>query len=249
MDLPSLEGIYSKWPRPLIIISSLRPPGRQHYTCGHELGHHIYSHEFRVDMLSADDKAKTIEDDEFLVNCFAGFLLMPKAAVVRAFVRRGWNPASSTPVQLYTVACWLGVGYQTLVTHMRASLKLLSYPQAALLGKTSPKEIKTQVLGRSFPENLVLVDPWWLERAVDLHVGDFVLAMPGTANERSSICPIRSDHQGTLLQAVAPGVDRIFHPNSGWSSFVRVSRRGYIGRSIFRHQEEVEDEYSSSVFE
>jgi hypothetical protein len=47
---------------------------------------------------------------------------MPKAAVVGGFSRRNWNAASSTPAQIYTIAGWLGVGYETLITHMRASL-------------------------------------------------------------------------------------------------------------------------------
>jgi hypothetical protein len=51
VDVPSLEGIYSKWPEPVIIVSSLRPPGRQASTGGHELGHHEYGHGFCIDEL------------------------------------------------------------------------------------------------------------------------------------------------------------------------------------------------------
>jgi hypothetical protein len=248
MDLPSLEGVYSKWPEPVIVISSLRPSGRQAYTSGHELGHHVYGHGFRIDELLADDEAKSVlDDEEFLADCFAGFLLMPKGAVVKAFACRGWNPASSTPVQVYTVAGWLGVGYETLITHMRVSLGLLNYTQAKSLRKTSPKEIKTRLLGMACQENLVVVDPWWSERAIDLEVGDFVLGMPGAISEKPCIRPVRGDGDGTILQAVAPGLGRICQHDSGWSGFVRVSRRGYVGRGIFRHEEEVGDEHSPSV--
>jgi hypothetical protein len=241
MDLPSLEGIYSKWPQPVIVVSSLRPPGRQAYTVGHELGHHVYGHGFRIDELLADDDAEPVDDEEFLANCFAGFLLMPKAAVARAFTCRGWNPTSSTAVQVFTIAGWLGVGYETLITHMAASLGLLSYPQSRALRKTTPKEIKAALLGMPCQENLVVVDPSWSERAIDLHVGDFVLATPGVVSEKRCIGPVRTDDHRTLLQALAPGLGRICHPDSGWSSFVRVSPRGYIGRGIFRNEEEVED--------
>jgi hypothetical protein len=47
---------------------------------------------------------------------------MTKAAVVRGFADRGWQAATATPQQVYTVAGWLGVGYEALVTHMQASL-------------------------------------------------------------------------------------------------------------------------------
>lgn len=246
-DLPSLEGVYSKWPEPVIIVSSLRPPSRQVYTCGHELGHHVYAHGFRIDELLTDEDREPVEDEEFLANCFAGFLLMPKGAVTKGFATRGWNPESSTPVQIYTVAGWLGVGYETLITHLRVSLKLLSYAQAKSLRKASPKSIKANLLGRACQENLVVVDPWWSGRAIDLQVGDLVLAMPGAVSEKPCIDLVRSDHQGTLLQAGAPGLGRICHPDSGWSAFVRVSRRGYVGRGIFRHEEEVEDEHDPAV--
>ena len=92
LDLPSLEGMYSKTPEPVIVISSLRPPGRQAYTGGHELGHHIYGHGFRIDELFENRPRGPLDEEEFLAECFAGFLLMPRTAVVHAFERRGWIP-------------------------------------------------------------------------------------------------------------------------------------------------------------
>src|SRR5205809_1109548 len=68
--LPSLEGMYSKTPRPVIVLSSLRPLGRQTYTSGHELGHHVFSHGFRIDQYLPGGPMAQNEDDEFLVDCF-----------------------------------------------------------------------------------------------------------------------------------------------------------------------------------
>ena len=42
LTLPSLEGVYSPFPRPVIILGSQRPVGRRSFTCGHELGHHEF---------------------------------------------------------------------------------------------------------------------------------------------------------------------------------------------------------------
>src|SRR5260221_160696 len=45
-DIPSMEGIYmpDAQPRPVIVVSSLRPGGRKAITCGHEFGHHVFKH-------------------------------------------------------------------------------------------------------------------------------------------------------------------------------------------------------------
>lgn len=248
LDLPSLEGMYSKKPEPVIVISSLRPPGRQAYTCGHELGHHVFGHGFRIDQLLAADPLDE-DDDEFLVDCFAGFLLMPKAAVLAAFSQRGWNPESSTPVQIFTIAGWLGVGYETLIVHMRASLGILGNGNANALRKATPKAIKSDLLGEERQENLVVIDRFWAGRAVDLQVGDYVLGMPGVESDKTCIRVVQDDGQESILQAVGIGLGRIMHRDSGWSSFVRISRRGYVGRSIFRHDAEVGDDDGTAVCE
>jgi Zn-dependent peptidase ImmA (M78 family) len=249
LDLPSLEGMYSKTPEPVIVISSLRPPGRQAYTGGHELGHHVYGHGFRIDELFDIRPRGPLDEEEFLADCFAGFLLMPKAAVVHAFEQRGWNLQAPTPNQIFAIAGWLGVGYDTLITHLRASLGLLDERRARALRRMSPKSIKAEVLGEDLKENLVIVDGAWDERAVDLQVADVILAMPGVISESDRLEHIGDDGSRTLLRAHSPGLCRIVHPQSGWSSFVRISRRGFVGRGIFRFQEEVEDDDDAPVRE
>src|SRR6266567_4234154 len=51
VDISSMEGMYCKTATPLILVSSLRPSGRQAFTCAHELGHHIYKHGCAVSAL------------------------------------------------------------------------------------------------------------------------------------------------------------------------------------------------------
>lgn len=46
---------------------------------------------------------------------------------------------------------------------------------------------------------------------------------------------------GRLISATRPGIARI-DDSSGWSAFIRVSRREFVGREIFRHLEEVGNE-------
>jgi Zn-dependent peptidase ImmA (M78 family) len=92
VDISSMEGMYCKIATPLILVSSLRPSGRQAFTCAHELGHHIYKHGTRIDELVDRPTAKSrFDPEEFLADCFAGLLLMPKSAVSRAFAICGWD--------------------------------------------------------------------------------------------------------------------------------------------------------------
>ncbi len=244
--LPSMEGMYSRSPTPAMVVSSLRPAGRQVYTGGHELGHHEYGHGFRVDeYLEAGRRDDS--DEEFLADCFAGFLLMPKAAVVRGFSRRGWTPATATADQIFTVAGWLGVGYETLITHMQASVGLLDRGRAAALRKETPRKIKSRLLGVECTEELVVIDEHWEGRAIDIQVGDAVLATPGVVVEHPGVAVAQKVLFGTVLRGTAPGLGRIHDPTVGWAGFVRVCRRGYAGRARFRHLEETEDEDDPDV--
>src|SRR5262249_42959846 len=123
----SMEGCYLRSDRPLIQISALRPLVRRVYNCGHELGHHVFGHGSTIDELQEDSRLDPYADpQEFLVNTFAGFLLMPKLGVRRAFSSRGWQLSQALPEQLYIVACHFGVGYETLVSHLAYGLREMS---------------------------------------------------------------------------------------------------------------------------
>lgn len=239
---PRMEGMYCKDPGPAIVVSSLRPAGRQAYTAGHEVGHHVFGHGTRVDELIGPGGRGSDLEEEFLADCFAGFLLMPKAAVARGFASRGWAPATATPAQMFTVAGWLGVGYDALITHMHASLKMLNQRQASALRKVTPKKIKSQLLGRDWAEELLVADPHWEGRAFDIQVGDAILVPPGVVVEHGCLTTDCNTLFNTVLRGVTPGRGRITDPTTGWAAFVRVSRREYVGRARFRHLEESDDD-------
>ena len=244
-DISSMEGTYSRKPRPTILVSSLRPPGRRAFTCGHELGHHVYGHGSRVDQLVVEGLGRHPNEEEFLVDCFSGFLLMPRRAVNRAFQERGFSPSTPTPRQVYIASGWLGVGYDTLVTHMQASLGLIGEEHAATLRRTSPKSIKSRLIGEDRPGNVVVADSAWADRSVDVEVGDLILATAGVGAE-GAVVEVHRDLIGErLLKATAPGVGRLVDPLTSWASFVRVSRRDYVGRNIYRHQEPDADDDDS----
>jgi hypothetical protein len=237
--ISSMEGMYLRQDAPVILIASERPAGRQRFSCAHELGHHAFGDGTRVDELFVLNSGKDRQDDEVRADMFAGMLLMPKSAVDHAFSARKLNPVTASPIEFYSVACWLGVGYSTLAAHLHFALRSITQDQFAHIDRSTPKAIRESVLGQPTTEELIVVDEQWSGRPVDTAVGDFLLLPPGTSTE-GPFCEKRAEmEQGVLFQTVTPGVGR-FESSIGWAAFVRVSRKHYEGRSMFRHLEEVD---------
>lgn len=249
VDIPSMEGMYVRksisHSQPIILVSALRPAGRQASTTAHELGHHVFGHGTRIDQYIANAEEQrdlnTVEPEEMIANMFAGFFLMPKAAVEHAFTVRAWSPPSATPRQMLSIAGWFGVGYGTLIHHMRSSLGMLSKPGAKALLSIQPKRIRQQILGVPTGSDCFLVDHTWVGRPLDLQIGDVALVDPVVNVENGCLTAAGTTPDGLqVLEAVATGIGRVVGP--AWATFVRVQKRGFVGRAIFRHLETVDDE-------
>ena len=240
-DIPSMEGMYYRASEPAIILSSLRPSGRRAFTCAHELGHHSNGDGTSVDQLVGKPHRSDFDAKEFAADCFAGALLMPKMAVQRAFTLRGWDIQECTSGQVYIVSSYFGVGYSTLVHHMRGALQLLPDAHAAALLKVSARKAQAQALGWESQDTVWIVDPHWTGRAVDVEAGDLVLVQGQPAFEGRCMAQVQNMKDGQLFRACRPGIGK-FCDDKGWSAFVRVSRRAFVGRSIFRHLEEGDEE-------
>jgi Zn-dependent peptidase ImmA (M78 family) len=241
-DAPTLEGMYKKGEPPRIVVSALRPPGRQAYTCGHELAHHVFGHGTRIDEVRQNNGMTGARaPEEFLADCFSSFFLMPKTGVAAAFTSREWDARHPTVEQAYAVASYFGAGYTALIHHMRSNLRFLSDAQAKALLRVSPKRIRAGLLGQDVSGTLVVCDSQWTGRPVDATVGDLILAGPDATAEGAAITPAGQSLQHSQFQATAPGICRLVEPQSDWAAFVRVSRREYVGRNCFRYLEEVDD--------
>jgi len=241
LEIPSFEGLYSKTDPPCILLSSLRPFGRQNFTCAHELGHHCFKHGEHLDVLvenSLDPNAK--DTDEFIADRFAATLLMAHLAIDFGFNARGWKASRGYPHEYYVVASWLGVGYTTLINHLAYTLKGISSKVAEQLKLVKPKDIRSELLGNDCRDNLILLDEQWLGRAVDIQVGDTVILPSGSTVEGSSIEPINQGESKSVVVGRRPGISRVEVTGSKWSVYVRVSRNNYVGRSIFRFLEDGE---------
>jgi hypothetical protein len=238
--LPSLEGMYAKGEHgSVVVVSSLRPSGRQRFTAGHELGHHVFGHGTHLDELMSEERSGRFMLDEFAADCFSGFLLMPKLALLRAFKVRTLDIEHAAPVAMYRIASAFGVGYGTLLGHLSRTLRLLSAERAAQLAKVSPKQIRIDVLGSDPGRELHLVDEHWEGRAIDTAVGDVVLVPSGCQVEGGRVQLLARRADGDLYQATAPGVGRA--ERGGWAAYIRVARHGFAGRAVFRHEEECDD--------
>jgi len=237
----SLEGMYSKKDSNVILISSLRPSGRQVFTCAHEFGHFLFNHKFKIDELNSTNNYYEIKE-ELLADAFAGFLLMPKIAIQKAFKDRAWNIEKATAKEFYIVSKVFGVGYSSLLNHMRNSLKLITYKHFVELKKITPKKIRENIFGLDISSELFICDEKWNGRPVDIQIGDIIMTSENISSNGKNLKYLGQQNKFHLFEGIKPGIDRFESSKSHWTSFVRISRREYEGRSMYRHLEEVEDE-------
>ncbi len=235
-DTNSLEGIYATKPRPCIILGSRRPSGRIAFTCGHELGHHVFKHGTSFDNVSDGISNRS---EERLADLFAGYLLMSPLVVRRAMKERGIQEGSITAFQIWQLASYFGVGYKTVIDHLEYSLRLLLPLMSGDLRKVHPKDIKNQY-GCPAGNNFIFVDKQWTKRAITLECGDHIMLPFKTCHESNLLTQKRysEENTSTLIEAIAPGYCRLFDPDSDWAANVRVSRKNYEGLAQYRFLEE-----------
>lgn len=237
----SFAGMYPKGYGRLFVPSE-RPAGRKAFTCAHEFAHWYFGHGSRVEEMDFD-RSDQSNPEEVLANTFASYLLMPRHAVTTAFGRRNVEPCTADAIDVYSVACQLGVGYATLLQHMRWSLNLISLARLTDLLAIPPKEIRRAVLGRSTAGYMVLAGLEWRTVAIDLEVGDTaVLPNRARLNGRSAKI-IGQCLYGTVIEGTRTGLTQAVLPgNDGWSAMIRVSRRQYTGRGAYRHLEDPDED-------
>jgi Zn-dependent peptidase ImmA (M78 family) len=237
-EINSMEGMYYQGPPPRILLGAKRPRPRRNFTCGHELGHHIFGHGSTIDQLQEATANEGWQPDEFLVNAFSAALLMPHVGLKRAFAVRSTTSETASAEDMFSISCNFGIGYETLLNHLAYGVNLISHERAKELGKSSPKEIRHTLLGKEVQEPLVVVDEHWTAPTVDLEVGTFLLVPAARSADGPVLGHCHSFGATELFQATMPGLGRLIDKKSGYSRFVRVSRFQFAGLSKFRHLEE-----------
>lgn len=240
-DESSMEGLYTRSPSPLILVSSERPPGRQAFTCAHELGHHLLGHGGSVDAVMASDaEASDGSPEEALADAFAGYFLMPPRVVARALEARSIVAAALTPSQAYSVSEYLGVSYVGFLIHAWRNLGLLPGHRARGLLDMSLPDIRESVLGRPVRERVVPVDRNWTGRAIDLRIGDLAALPENTIIEGNVVVAGGDGHRRQVVRASRVGIGRAVAP--GWAAFIRVCRPDFKGLAKCRYWPEVDDD-------
>lgn len=231
-NIPSMEGMLATSPRLTIIVSGLRPSGRQAFTCAHELGHLVLNHGAVVDDLSGSTVEFQQDDlDEFAADTFAAFFLMPKTAVQSAMSDRGIDPARCEPARILELAQWFGVGFATMVNHLRFGLSLITFSRHQELRRLRPKKLREEVLGAPC-SGLTVVDRWWTKPNVDVRCGETVWFTDGLAS-----APMEMETPpggGSVVVAAGAGVHSVTL-RAGGNLAIRAMRADYEGRSIYRY--------------
>lgn len=242
VDDINMEGIYKAAGRPTILISALRPLPRRAFTCGHELGHHVFGHGSTIDQLQDEAGRSEFDPKEFLVDVFSGAVLMPALGLKRAFSQRGIDPTRATPEQIFIVACSFGVGYETLVGQLAYGYEQISRQRAEALTKVRVSHIRQSILGWTSKAPLIVADTAYVLGTLDAEVGTLLL-LPANATQESKNLEHLSDMPaGRLYRALRPGLARVFVAGTPWAVVVRVSKTDYAGLARYRHLEEADDE-------
>ena len=236
----SFAGIYAK-EYGKIFVPVERPAGRKAFTCAHELAHSWFGHGTSLDELDFE-RSDSSQPQERLANQCAAYLLMPTRAVVNEFARRGLEPKTSSALDIYRVACQLGVGYETLLTHLCWSLNLIRRSQMEDLKAVPPKEIRRAVLGYHKSTHLIYVDEFWHKVAIDLEVDEFAFAPPHLQLRGSAATIVGVTIFGTIIKGVRPGIAQLSSEQNEWAAMIRVSKKQFVGRCQFRHLENSDDE-------
>ena len=235
----NMEGMYfsrQNGASPQILISNQRPLPRRAFTCAHELGHHLFEHGSKVDALT-EGTFKKYDAEEFLVDTFAGALLMPVTAVLAEFAKRDWNINSSTPEQFLLIASLFGTGYSTLITHCQKN-QILNDARAKTLLKITPAKIFAVIVGRGeLNSHFKIFDELNSSKVVDLEVGNFIILPPSVAIEGTHLQKIKNTASGIVYAAKQSGIDRIIGSTEAENYFVRVQNAAYIGLAEYRHLE------------
>ena len=251
----NMEGMYQRSPTPYIVLSALRPLGRRVFNCAHELGHHAFGHGMTIDALVKERLAtppiqpgleatnSNKSGEEFLVDAFAGFILMPALALRRAYSSRGVRAESATPEQHFAVACSFGVGYATLINHLAFGGRIITHQCAARLLRVPVATIRRRIVGAATAvRRLVVADAQWQLPTIDAEVGTHILLPANAIVTGDTLAHVDDTAAGRLTVAARPGVNRVVALGGAWAAFLRVSRFQYVGLGRYRHMDNTADD-------
>ncbi len=242
----NMEGMYVKndhGTNPTILISNKRPFPRRCFTCAHELGHHVFGHGTKLD-LKTDQTGFTSASknkDEFLVDCFAGALLMPSAGILAEFAKRNWNPKKASPLQFFTICSVFGTGYKTLIVHCKAN-GIIDEKKAISLQQFTPIKILHEIFGDDCTQSYFkILDCDTDLSVIDLEVSNYIILPKKTIIEGNHLQRFKENENGIGYKAIKPGIVRAIEPSHKTDHFIRIQNANYVGLAEYRHLESEEN--------
>lgn len=234
----NMEGLYvNQEGNPTILISNQRPIPRRSFTCGHELGHHVFGHGLKLDILMEENEHTSSKDiDEILVDAFAAALLMPIGGIQAQFIKRNLNIQQASPFDFYSVCSIFGVGYQTLITHSKVN-GLISEAKATSLSKITPSQIFKQYFGEIGDKSYFrIIDQYSKLKIVDLEVSNYVI-VPKSIVIDGALEKVIDVKDISVYQAKGSGIFTAYSVDNSVSYFIRVQKQNYVGLADYRHFE------------
>lgn len=231
LGMRSMEGAYiQKGKAKAIIVSALRPYGRQLFTAAHELGHEIFDHGTMIDDVTELDKFDKRDPREFLADSFASALLMPQSLVERVFTSQGYSLENPSPIHCYLASGIIGVGYTTLVSYLQYSLRTISPELGQVLRRKTPAAIRNLIVGEVCPQNIFSVNESWMGRPVDLQLGDYIMTNHPLNCDSSYLSSSHRLLGGEFIyEAMRPGTTICSAESTGWNSLLRISSARFEG--------------------
>lgn len=235
-----MEGVYLPEAKGRILISSGRPFARRHFTCAHELGHHIFGHGATLDEIRDEANAFNFRHpNEFTADAFAGHFLMPVIGIRNAVVRRSIDLHKIMPAHVYALATEFGVGYEALLTHLAFALKDITPNQRSELLR-SRKAFRSMFKSEVAGAEIVLVDSHFNSSILDVEVNHLIIAPEGAVSESDIIKPAGKSTFGPVFQATRRGTIRMEIPGMLETLTVRIAPNRFVGLAQFRHLEDEE---------
>jgi Zn-dependent peptidase ImmA (M78 family) len=229
--VPSLEGLYLNEEEAIrICVCAHRPSGRQRFTAAHEFGHHVLGHGSRIDAGFDLENSVPSAIEEKSADVFARYLLMPRRAVDRAFYLRGLNASSPDPYDIYRVAAWLGVGYETLVHQMAATLGLIDGSVATALKKCRVADLKRFAATVPTKNDVWMLDKLWAGRTVHVQIGDIIRGIGPSQEVPNVLTQCGED----VFVAERSG-EAVYALHSNEPVRICVSRRSFVGFYEYRY--------------
>lgn len=231
VNIPTFEGMYVACQN-LVLISAERPEGRKHFTCAHEIGHHVLGHGTIIDEIL---ECGANNEEELEADFFASMLLMPSSAISRSMLRYRIEANNLTPKDCYILAKYFGVSYQAFITHICSNLRLVNYRHFQTLKKGKLSEIRFELSSLDTKQQVFSIGDWWEEKGLDMEVGDYIVSDQLLSVDGPDLL-VTEDVQKNILRATSPGITRVY--NGTWSCFVRISRHKFHGFYQYKYEEE-----------